>query len=140
MKTWLPERLALRALLLILSLVVGFHLLILLGIIPYSIVWGGRLQSPEQMYRFETVSIALNLLMLAVVAARAGWLPLRLNPKILATALAVMCGLFAANTVGNLFSTNGFERAFFTPLTLVLAVLSYRAALGPAPNAARQPE
>ena len=41
----------------------------------------------------------------------------------------VLVGLFAVNTVGNLFAKTLFERAVFTPLTLLLALLMLRLAL-----------
>ena len=44
-------------LVLILSVLLVFHFLILLKIVPYNIIWGGRLKSNKEMYRFETVSI-----------------------------------------------------------------------------------
>lgn len=121
---------AARALLLILALVVGFHLLVLTGVIPFGIVWGGRLQSHEQMVQFETVSIGLNLLMLAVVAAAAGLLRVPLPGLVLKGALWLMTALFLLNTVGNVLAATALERLLFTPLTLLLAVLSCRLALG----------
>lgn len=47
-------------LLIILSIFLVFHCLILCKIIPYNILWGGRLKSDIEMYRFETVSILIN--------------------------------------------------------------------------------
>ncbi|TGE29225.1 hypothetical protein [Hymenobacter metallicola] len=136
MKNLFSARAAAIAILVILSLVVLFHLLVLSGVIPYGIVWGGRLTSPEQMLRFETVSITLNLLMLAVVSVAAGWLRLRVNQGLLKVALWLMTGLFALNTVGNLLAKTDLERLVFTPLTLVLALCSWRLALGPTKAAA----
>ena len=33
-----------------------FHLLILSQIIPFEIVWGGKLKTTEEMYVFESIS------------------------------------------------------------------------------------
>jgi hypothetical protein len=129
MKKLLSERAAVRSLLLILALVVIMHLLILAGIIPYAMVWGGRLQNKAQMVRFETVSVLVNILMLAVVSLRAGLLRVRLQPLVGRILLGLMAGLFLLNTVGNLLSTNTVEQVVFTPLTLVLFLLSLRLAL-----------
>ncbi|GAB3823676.1 hypothetical protein GCM10028821_01530 [Hymenobacter jeollabukensis] len=115
--------------LLILSLIVLFHLLILTGVIPFAIVWGGRLKSHQQMLSFETVSIGLNLLMLAVVALAAGRLRLRVNSRLITGALWLMTALFLANTVGNLLARTALEQLVFTPLTLLLAVFSFRLAM-----------
>jgi hypothetical protein len=136
MKNLLSARAAAQGLRTILSFVVLFHLLVLTGVIPYGIVWGGRLQSREQMLSFEAVSIGLNLLMLAVVAVAAGRLRLRVPPRLIQGLLWLMAGLFALNTVGNLLATTTLERLLFTPLTLLLAVCSLRLALSPAGAAA----
>ena len=45
------------------SIVIVFHICIVLKIIPYSITWGGRLKNDGEMYVFETLSIVINLLL-----------------------------------------------------------------------------
>jgi hypothetical protein len=130
MKKLLTERTAIYSLLLILSLIVVFHFLVLLGVIPFQVVWGGRLTERAQMMRFEMVSIIVNLLMLAIVALRAGWWKVLISPVIIRVALWLMCGLFLLNTLGNLFSINKFEKLVFTPLTLILSLCCLRLALG----------
>lgn len=130
MNRYISERLALATIATILSLIVLFHLLIITGIIPFDIVWGGRLADRAQMLRMETVSIALNVLMLAVVGIRAGFFGKGIHPRIVTAALWIMAALFALNTVGNGLSQNSLERMIFTPLTLILCVLCLRLALG----------
>jgi membrane-associated phospholipid phosphatase len=129
MKKYISERLAIRGLLAIQSLSVVLHLLILSGIVPYEIAWGGRIKNQEEMIRFESVSILLNLLMLAIVAIRAGLLAVRLNYSFTRGALWFMFGLFVLNTVGNILSDNQFEQLVFTPVTMILAVFSLRLAI-----------
>ncbi|KAA9332867.1 hypothetical protein [Adhaeribacter soli] len=137
----LSTRTAAYGLILIQSLVLVFHFLVLFGVVPFEIVWGGRLKSAEEMRVFESVSIILNTLMIAVVAIYAGLLPLNVNRKMLRFAFWVMFVLFALNTAGNLLAVNEYERMIFTPLTFLLAVFSLRLALSkpvPAPNASFQ--
>jgi len=55
---------AIKLLIGLLSLVIVFHILVLLQIIPYNIAWGGRLKTVQEMYVFEIVSIALNLFLI----------------------------------------------------------------------------
>ena len=52
---------ALNILILLVSVLVLFHLGIILKLIPYEITWGGRLKNDSEMYVFEAISIALNL-------------------------------------------------------------------------------
>jgi hypothetical protein len=129
MRKLFTERTAVYCLLCILASIIVFHLLVLVGVIPFQIVWGGRLTDRAQMVQFESISIVVNLIMLAIVTVRAGLLKLRINPIIITIALWVMCVLFLLNTVGNLLSTNAFEKAVFTPLTLLLSVCCFRLAI-----------
>ena len=54
-------------LLILLSLFLVLHLIILLKLIPYNLVWGGRLNSDKEMYRFEIFSILIKLLFVIVI-------------------------------------------------------------------------
>ncbi len=129
MKRRIPEKFASNALLIMFILVMLFHVLVLLGIVPFDIVWGGQLKSKEEMIRFEITSIALNSVMLGIVMMQAGLLKVNVKPIVLKVAFWCMFVLFAINTVGNIFSNNELERLIFTPLTLLLAVFSLRLAM-----------
>lgn len=129
MNKFISSRLASTALLLIFALVILFHVLVLAGVIPFSMVWGGRIQSQEQMISFEIISILINIIMIAVVAIYAGYLNLKINPKIIKMALWMMVIIFFLNTIGNLFSNNEMEKMIFTPITLLLAIFSLRLAM-----------
>jgi uncharacterized membrane protein len=82
------------------------------------------------MLQFETVSILMNLLMLGIVAARAGFFKSGANHLIIQIALYLMAGIFFLNTIGNLLSNNQLEKILFTPLTIILFVFSLRLAIG----------
>jgi hypothetical protein len=125
----ISERRTVVVMLSLFSLILVFHLLVLSGIIPYDIVWGGRLKSKEEMLVFESISILLNTFMMVVVAARSKFLSLPINQKILTGILWGMAVLFTVNTVGNLVAVSSLETIIFTPLTCILAILSLRLAL-----------
>jgi len=113
----------------LLSFFVVFHLLILSGVVPYSIVWGGRLQNVTQMYVFEAVSLTINLVVIAVVGIKGGYIKPYLPDKLVTFLLWVFVILFALNTVGNLFAESKLEQILFAPLTLISTVLFYRMAI-----------
>ncbi len=125
----ISKTLATRGLLTILSLIIVFHLLVLTQTIPYSIVWGGRLQDSSQMVVFEVISITLNLLMIAIVCIHAGIWKVSVSQAVLKIMLWGMAILFMLNTIGNLFSLNELEKFLFTPLTLLLSIFSLRLAI-----------
>jgi hypothetical protein len=112
--------------LILLSVVLFYHALIITQVIPYEYVWGGKLTTLEQMHRFETISVAANLLILAVATSR---LVLQDN-KCLSVFCWIFSVLYALNTVGNLFAQTKFERSVFTPVTLLLSVSFVRLATG----------
>lgn len=129
MESLITERLAIRGLISLLSLVILFHIMVFTGVVPYDMVWGGRLADKEQMLRFEFVSIVMNGLMLLVVILRAGILTWKINPLMVRVGLWLMFALFFLNTVGNLLSINSLEKVIFTPLTILLGIFSLRLAL-----------
>ena|ERR1017187_4968676 len=132
MKKLISERFALYGLIIILSLFVLFHLLVMTGIIPYQIVWGGKFNKPSKMLGYETLSVFIILLMLVIGLVKAQLLKVHIPPIILKIAFWIMFGFFLLNTAGNLMSDNNFERLAFTPVTLILAVFCLRLALSTA--------
>lgn len=101
-----------------------FHLLVLSKVIPYAIVWGGRINSEKEMIRFELISILVNLLLLFITVAYTKILHTTLPTYFLKIGMWLMVALFTLNTIGNLFSKNKFEKKVFTPITILLTILS----------------
>ena len=120
--------------LIILSLVVLFHVCVLIGIIPPGIVWGGRIRTRDELVKMESISILINLVMLQIVMVRAGYFKIKINPLIIKITLWAMALLFLLNTIGNLFSENDFEKMAFTPLTFLLAIFCIRLAIAKTSN------
>jgi hypothetical protein len=129
MNTLLTKRIATIGLLFILFLIVIFHFLVMLQVIPPGIVWGGRVQNSSQMLALETVSITVNLMMLGIVSIDAGYLKVKINRVIIKISLWTMFVLFLSNTFGNLLSINELEKIIFTPLTFLLSIFSLRLAM-----------
>ena len=111
-------------LLIVLSVFLVFHFLVFLKLIPYKVVWGGRLKSDTEMYRFEIVSILMNLLFLLITLARSGFLKVGFSKETLTTMLWIMTALFAFNTLGNVISKNKIEQRLFAPIAIILTLFS----------------
>ena len=109
--------------------IIAYHVLIISGVIPYEATWGGRLKTDEEMYRFEAISISMNLLILLVVAIKGGHVKAIKPGKVINILLWVFAVLFALNTVGNIFSENIIEAIVFTPVTLLFSLFCYRMAV-----------
>lgn len=115
---------ALNILLCLLTAVFVFHVFVITGIIPYEIVWAGKLKSADEMYVFEVVSILINLVLLATLLFKKKQIRYKTDgSKIMDGILWFFIVVFALNTIGNLMAKTDFERYVFTPLTLVFAIL-----------------
>lgn len=113
---------ATKIILFILTATVIFHVLIVVKVIPYNIAWGGRLQSDQDMYAFETVSILVNVFLALVLCIKANYLKLNLPNKLINVILWCFLILFLLNTIGNIIAVTAFEKSFAL-VTLALAYL-----------------
>lgn len=102
--------------------VIIFHLSILLKIIPYEITWGGRLKNDNEMYVFETISIAVNLFLGLIILIKGEYIKQIIPLKIVDIILWIFIALFVLNTVGNVVAKTNFEK-FFAILTLASSIL-----------------
>jgi len=76
------------------------------------------------------MSISLLILSGAVIFLNARSLAAGDRGVLLTVAIWAVVGLFTLNTLGNIFANTLFEKLAFTPVTLLLALLSLRLALG----------
>lgn len=118
----MKQKIALKILILFISLVTLFHLAVIAKLIPYTIAWGGRLQSDSQMYVFECLSILINLFLIWVLLMKGGYAHNSFRPKAVTVILWVFLIIFVLNTIGNIFAKTTFEK-FFAIITLAFAVL-----------------
>ena len=112
-----------------------FHSAIIIGILlfdyaPVEFLWGGQMNTSDELLRFEFVSLGIILICLSTVLIRYGWIHLPGLLKITRIFLWVLVALFFLNTLGNILAETVFEK-FFAPVTLVLAVLCLRLAIEP---------
>lgn len=101
------------------------HFIIMLKILPYQMVWGGRLKSDQEMYRFESISIIINLVLLFFIINYSNLLDIGLPTHISRFILWLMTIVFVLNTLGNAVSKNKLEQRLFTPLTILMALFSF---------------
>lgn len=112
----------------LLSVVMLFHILVLVGIIPFGVTWGGRLNSMEEMYVLETISLTVNLFFLIVLLLKGQFIKNQIAAKWLNGIIWLFAILFALNTVGNLFAKASVEMIVGGLFTFVSAILCYRIA------------
>ena len=120
--------LAVNTILILAALVFVFHILIISGVIPYQYVWGGRLESNEQMLRFESISMIINLFIIFIVSIKGSYIRPYLSSRVVKVFLWIFSILFVLNTLGNLLSLNSLEAIIATPITFILALMFLRLA------------
>jgi hypothetical protein len=131
LKRMITEKFAAKSLIVLFSLTIVFHVTVFFGLIPMDMIWGGRLQTKEALYFFESISLLLNGLMLWVITSRMNYGKAIGSKKVIYVMLWLMVILFSLNTIGNLMAFNRLEAYIFTPITFLMAVLSLRLCLKP---------
>lgn len=107
------------------ALVLLFHILILTGIIPYTIAWGGNLKTVGEIYVFESSSILINAFFIYVLFQKEDFIKRIFSLRAISIILWVFFVLFVLNTIGNLMARTAFEKAF-SLITLLNAFLLWR--------------
>jgi hypothetical protein len=126
-------KLATQISLLIFGLFVLFHLSIILGIVifdfvPVDFLWGGRMETKDQLLGFEIISLLIMVLCFFIVLIRSEKVRLQRLMRAAVIALWILFILFLLNTIGNLLAKTTFERFLSIP-TGMLAILCLRLAL-----------
>lgn len=130
----IPLRLAAVFLMVQIVLVLIFHTLILLNLISLKVVWGGRIESRDQLLVLEGVSFAVNIFLFWIIGQRSGHFHKRWSDQSLRVALLIMTFLFLFNTLGNIVAVHPFEKYFFGTLTLISSILCLRLAIKERPE------
>lgn len=129
MKKLISMKIASYIILAINTMALFMHGLILLNILPYGFVWGGRLKKQEDVILFEMISILIQIVFISIVAVKAGYI---LKGKFKRTSNIGIWAIFAVmilNSLGNLASHSFLETVVMTPITILLALLVFRLAI-----------
>ena len=100
----------------------------LLSIIPYDIVWGGKMESKEQLIFFELLSFLIIALCMFLTLIKSKYLKISKLNKIAHYAMWLFSAYFLLNTLGNILAKTIFEKSFAV-ISILLAILSLRLAL-----------
>ncbi|MCB0497950.1 MAG: hypothetical protein KDC79_17560 [Cyclobacteriaceae bacterium] len=129
MKGILTAKQAGNILLVIFSLMILFHIVVLLGFVPINMVWGGRVETREELVYFELFSIAVTVVAILAVTIRTGYLNWPRFMSAAKVAMWILFALFVLNTIGNAFAVTNIERYGAGIVTLLLSFLSWRVAV-----------
>lgn len=130
MESLFNPNLAGNTLLIILGLLIVFHLLVMAGIVPYDIVWAGKINSRAQLLRMETISLVVLALATLMVALRMDYLAFLDAPTVVDVGMWVLFAFFLLNTFGNLTAKSPIEKYGFGTLTLLMSLCCLVLAIG----------
>ena len=117
------------------SLLAAFHVLVLTGVVPPEIVWGGHAaESPGSLLMLELVALGMICLFTVFIAVRTGLIGISRFPIMFEAGSWLVFGYLLFNTFLNFASGVSAEKLIFTPVSIVLAVLAFRVAVGDHPQ------
>ncbi|MHB0756266.1 hypothetical protein [Polaribacter sp. M15] len=102
-----------------------FHILVFFQIIPYTIVWGGKIKSISEMYILEGVALLIMLFIGAVVSMESRLVKTIFTAKTIKRILLIFAVFFILNTIGNLLAETIIEKCQAI-VTLYLAIVFYK--------------
>ncbi|MGB3585577.1 MAG: hypothetical protein WBA23_03500 [Tunicatimonas sp.] len=111
-----------NVLLILLALLVVFHLLVIIGIVPYGIVWAGKINSRVHLLRMESISLVVLALAIVLVALRMKYLTFLNYPAVVNGGMWLLFAFFLLNTLGNLTAKSPIEKYGFGTLTIVMSL------------------
>src|SRR5690349_6469721 len=130
MKKLVSAKLAGNILLFSLGLLVIFHILVLLRVVPATIIWGGQIQGvPANLVTLETVALFVTAIFILIVAAKTGYLQAGKVSGSVNIGVWLIFAYLLLNTLGNLASGISFEKLLFAPITIILALCALRLAI-----------
>ena len=106
-----------------------FHFFVLIGVIPYDFIWGGRINSHSEMVQMEIISLVVILVFLLIMIVRINIYRIKrfkLPVRILSWIVTLYFGF---NAITNFLSTSGLEQAIFLPLSILLFLLGLKVSL-----------
>lgn len=103
----------------VLVIMLLIHLGILLKWIPYTIVWGGRLKTDQEMYLFEGVSVLMTGGFLWLALEESGIVSGFMSENIRSYIMWGMAVMFLMSLLGSITSKNKTEKWLFSPLAFL---------------------
>ena len=128
MKNFISAKLTGNILLASLGLLIVFHILVLLKMVPASILWGGQATSAN-LITLEIIALVVTLFSGFIIAAKTGYIKAGKFAGVVNILTWVIFIFLLLNTLGNLASGVSAENFIFAPITLLLALCALRLAI-----------
>lgn len=130
LKKVITAKLAGNILVIFMALLAVFHVLVLFGIVPFDIVWGGQIKDASgSLIVLESIALLVTLIFLGIIAAKTGYIRVNRLKKTVDVGVWVIFAYLLLNTAGNLTSQVSFENLILAPITLLMALFALRLAI-----------
>ncbi len=106
------------------SLMIIIHVLIVAGIIPSSIIWGGSIKNDGQLYLMESIAITVLIIFSFIQAVKSQILKMVGPPMIWTILSFIVLVYLLLNTLGNFASDVTVEKIFFGSMTIIMSIAS----------------
>lgn len=129
MKNIISTKFAGNVLISLLILLIVFHVLVLMKVIPYQIVWAAQIDDSSTLLIYEGFAISLTALFVLIISMKIGYFMPRKFNKVVNSGVWFVFIYFLLNTIGNLASGVTAEKLIFTPLTILMTLLAFGVAI-----------
>lgn len=117
-------------LLVLFALLFVFHILVIAGVMPSNVVWGGQGDaSAGSLTSLELLALLVTVLFAIIIAAKMGYIRSGRFQRASRVGMWIIFAYLVLNTIGNFASNSTFEMAVFGPVTVVMALCAFRLAI-----------
>ena len=100
--------------------------IVVFDIVPLEYLWGGRMQTKDELLLFEILSLVIQVLCYWVVVLKRKHIKMGQHNLVVESVIWILCIVFFLNTIGNLVAKTRMETLLGTPITAILFVLLFR--------------
>ena len=129
MKNLISFKLAGKITITIIVLLIIFHILVLLGVVPSNIVWGGQIAEKATVMRHEILRLLVSFIFLAIIIEKLNQNKITKFKKLHNIAFWFIIVFFVICSIVKLTSAVTLEKIIFIPVTVILSVLLFRLAI-----------
>jgi hypothetical protein len=122
----IPMFLAFGCLFFLNSIIVFYHICVLMQYIPYTLIYGGKIQSLEEMYIHEVFSLLVNILILSIIYVKKKFIIENKKNSLLNLMVYGLCVIFMFVSIYNLIAINLVEILIAVPYTFISVVMCWR--------------
>ncbi len=129
MKNLISFKLAGKITITIIVLFIIFHILVLLGVVPSNIVWGGQIAEESTVMRHEILRLLVSFIFLAIIIEKLNQNKITKFKKLSNAAFWFIYIYFIITSIAKLALAVTLEKLIFIPVTVILSVLLFRLAI-----------